>query len=626
MRYSLNMRGDGTVTLLPSGMEPPGFAETTVVLTGLPLSPEMEGKEIRVAVPGDPDNRYRVARVQYASGSLTLWEPTTSATGETVAELMDQGAPFAVYDSPSGLLDGRWTDNIEFVNGITWFTDAGGRQYGSEYETEVMLFKSGNLDTEWAVASVDQGRLGVSGDKTGFFANDGSDRYQAPDLVAGSGERHETLTGIWTTVGEVSGDTELVAEFMASFSAHMVGWKLIPNVRRPSYHTIIAVTGNDQVTVAGDLTSPALVAAGDWFRVVPPYGADVRAGDEASPETQYPRNNLWAGMRWMPPEIPAAPDSPGTYHGWHRVYDARTGRWTTPDPAATPWWNLQDYVGGRPLTATDPTGLLSYDYAPGNSAMADSILNRESTYQRRTGVQEAIQEKTMTKAAHDGQAYEKQCECCTIGFKFLHAYQGKYELSGRGTDWIWGVYVSLRFAFEGTKCNGGVSFIQVARDRDRNGNSLDPIDRRRRDRGGWSSRGAASRGWGVDTSRDDSAYYNEQDAFGLGGTQGLHATNISPGELRDAPGMRRHFFGRGAEFLTCAICRKEPDGKGGRVGPGSVLGCLRWGYQVSDTGSVAWLPSPSVECGAPQELKDAIGRWNGQAGAMDPNIAFGEEK
>jgi hypothetical protein len=109
--------------------------------------------------------------------------------------------------------------------------------------------------------------------------------------------------------------------------------------------------------VAHTETGSIIREAGDWFRVVPPYGADVRAGDEAGPETQYPRNNLWAGMRWMPPEIPAAPDSPGTYHAWHRVYDARTGRWTSPDPAATPWWNLQDYVGGQPLTATDPTGL-----------------------------------------------------------------------------------------------------------------------------------------------------------------------------------------------------------------------------------------------------------------------------
>jgi hypothetical protein len=30
--------------------------------------------------------------------------------------------------------------------------------------------------------------------------------------------------------------------------------------------------GNDSDAVEGDLISPALVAARDWFRVVPPYG------------------------------------------------------------------------------------------------------------------------------------------------------------------------------------------------------------------------------------------------------------------------------------------------------------------------------------------------------------------
>ncbi|MBK9976305.1 MAG: hypothetical protein IPP14_16180 [Planctomycetes bacterium] len=34
------------------------------------------------------------------------------------------------------------------------------------------------------------------------------------------------------------------------------------------------------------------------------------------------------------------------------------GRWTTPDPAATPWRNLVDYVNDRPTLSTDPSGLL----------------------------------------------------------------------------------------------------------------------------------------------------------------------------------------------------------------------------------------------------------------------------
>jgi hypothetical protein len=39
------------------------------------------------------------------------------------------------------------------------------------------------------------------------------------------------------------------------------------------------------------------------------------------------------------------------------MYNPTTGRWTTPDPAAAPWTNLQTYVGENPLTWSDPSGL-----------------------------------------------------------------------------------------------------------------------------------------------------------------------------------------------------------------------------------------------------------------------------
>ncbi len=43
---------------------------------------------------------------------------------------------------------------------------------------------------------------------------------------------------------------------------------------------------------------------------------------------------------------------------YNRIYDINTGRWTSPDPAASPWSNLQDYVGGNPISRSDPSGLL----------------------------------------------------------------------------------------------------------------------------------------------------------------------------------------------------------------------------------------------------------------------------
>ncbi len=47
----------------------------------------------------------------------------------------------------------------------------------------------------------------------------------------------------------------------------------------------------------------------------------------------------------------------GQYYCWNRTYDINTGRWTTPDPVATPWWNLQDYCSTKPNRNSDPSGL-----------------------------------------------------------------------------------------------------------------------------------------------------------------------------------------------------------------------------------------------------------------------------
>ena len=47
----------------------------------------------------------------------------------------------------------------------------------------------------------------------------------------------------------------------------------------------------------------------------------------------------------------------GQYHCWNRVYDIQTGRWTTPDPAMSPWKNLYTYVGLDPIRFVDSNGL-----------------------------------------------------------------------------------------------------------------------------------------------------------------------------------------------------------------------------------------------------------------------------
>ncbi len=47
----------------------------------------------------------------------------------------------------------------------------------------------------------------------------------------------------------------------------------------------------------------------------------------------------------------------GWYYCWNRMYDPLIGRWTSPDPAATPWETLNSYVSDSPVNSSDPSGL-----------------------------------------------------------------------------------------------------------------------------------------------------------------------------------------------------------------------------------------------------------------------------
>ncbi|MCC6149080.1 MAG: hypothetical protein IT461_02425 [Planctomycetes bacterium] len=58
----------------------------------------------------------------------------------------------------------------------------------------------------------------------------------------------------------------------------------------------------------------------------------------------------------------------GQYYAWNRTYDINTGRWTTPDPVATPWTNLQEYVGNNSTQRHDSRGLDDADDLDGKSA------------------------------------------------------------------------------------------------------------------------------------------------------------------------------------------------------------------------------------------------------------------
>jgi RHS repeat-associated protein len=164
----------------------------------------------------------------------------------------------------------------------------------------------------------------------------------------------------------------------------MVGWVRKANVPErstaslgnqidaavPVYLDIVGVDG-ELLIVSGDVS--ALVTAEETeFCIIHPVGVNPQNGatqtNPCQPESRY----LWGGGYYLPPIVGFEMDHEGVYgiHGaqpgqnksgqhymWNRRYDIHMGRWTSPDPAMTPWGNLADFINGNPLTLSDPSGL-----------------------------------------------------------------------------------------------------------------------------------------------------------------------------------------------------------------------------------------------------------------------------
>ena len=162
----------------------------------------------------------------------------------------------------------------------------------------------------------------------------------------------------------------------ADFQAYMVGWLLQPDVELPSYLEIVEVdeSSGNWVRVKGD--ADTLATSGSTYRLHAPPGVDRATGALITGLEQAGSRWLWAGYEYVPPMVGFADpqgQDPGTYgaqpggnklgsyHCWNRVYQPATGRWTTPDPAKTPWSNLIQYTAHTPLTASDQTGLATYN-------------------------------------------------------------------------------------------------------------------------------------------------------------------------------------------------------------------------------------------------------------------------
>ncbi|MDH5642434.1 MAG: hypothetical protein OEY28_14180, partial [Nitrospira sp.] len=188
--------------------------------------------------------------------------------------------------------------------------------------------------------------------------------------------------GDWTSAPSYSAmnDETTFTDSFANFQSFQVGWYLSPDSAAPNTFTIKS-TSTTTLVVAGDLSN--LASSGDLYRVHIPKGIDGATGALATIDTNAgtqtwnvnDHGSRWgfAGYRHQPANAgyydsyttntlsaQSGSNLAGTYYAWNRVYDPTFGRWTTPDPAGMPFWNLFDYVKGRATVSSDPSGLAEF--------------------------------------------------------------------------------------------------------------------------------------------------------------------------------------------------------------------------------------------------------------------------
>jgi RHS repeat-associated protein len=185
---------------------------------------------------------------------------------------------------------------------------------------------------------------------------------------------YPTTGGTWTGV-----ETETLPDLSMrtilhcggeDFREFTVGWQVQIDAAVPVYLDIVEVDG-ELLYVAGDVS--ALVTANETeFCIIHPVGVNPQNGatqtNPCQPESRY----LWGGGYYLPPVAGFEMDHEGNYgiHGqqpgknksgqhymWNRIYDIAMGRWTSPDPAVSPWENLFEYSRGNPNRSNDPSGL-----------------------------------------------------------------------------------------------------------------------------------------------------------------------------------------------------------------------------------------------------------------------------
>ncbi len=200
---------------------------------------------------------------------------------------------------------------------------------------------------------------------------------------------HESQSGTWDQAatapvspptvsgGAPSGLTVFTPHPFAAISEQMIGWILQPNINVQAYAAIVDVdVQNHQLSVGGKFDQ--IAQQGVRYRIYAPPGVRRTQQNTGTLDKFVAAQGtrcLYAGYRWESPYAgwqdfgitqwlatewrQENNNFTGLYYTLHRHYDPWLMRFTSPDPAASPFYNLYSYTGGNPARYYDPDGLSS---------------------------------------------------------------------------------------------------------------------------------------------------------------------------------------------------------------------------------------------------------------------------
>ncbi|MBK8205161.1 MAG: hypothetical protein IPK87_00075 [Planctomycetes bacterium] len=352
---------DSRISSLQADTPSAGF--TTINLTSAdpdPATDEFNGKLLRIARPGAASQRLIYAKVEDTTTTSIIVEDVDDDVYDALNGVT-QG--FTILDQAAVTADafsflGAWSANPTYDGGsdTTTFTDTGGT-FGAGV-IGLALFPDRVNDPEiWAViVSATFTTVTVAGDLTSY---------------AEASSEYAVLERGW--VYDSGSDMTVYFDMVNGFPAFAGNWTFVPNIEKPCHLQAQGVDGN-LLYFKGDTRNLADPET-DRYMLLPPAGVSATTGAYAKPEdlgendyTDRGTMWLWSGYLYVTPQVghdvngttygaQSGTNKVGSYHCWNRVYEPATGRWTTPDPAASPSTSLWDYVASNPTTGADSSGL-----------------------------------------------------------------------------------------------------------------------------------------------------------------------------------------------------------------------------------------------------------------------------